>query len=63
MKNIRVFQTTRPTLLKRRDVLVQKNGSDKICMISRDQPDDDLEFDLEIDLGHKGISQSNIFKM
>jgi len=42
-------------------VLVQKNGSDEICMISRDQPDDDLEFDLEIDLGHK--SQSNIFKM
>jgi len=58
---VELFQSTRPTLLKRRDVLVQKNGSDKICMISRDQSDDDLEFDLEIDLWHK--SQSNIFKM
>jgi len=48
-----VFQTTRPTLLKRRNVLVQKNGSDEICMISRDLSDGDLEFDLEIDLGHK----------
>ena len=55
-------QSTRTTLLKGRDVFVQKNGSDKICRrfcrrISGDLSDGDLEFDLEVDLGHNSRSK------
>lgn len=38
-------------------MFVQKNGSDKICRISGDLSDGDLEFDLEVDLGHNSRSK------
>ena len=52
-----VSQSTRTTFLKGRNVFVQKNGSDKICRISGDLSDGDLEFDLEVDLGHNSRSK------